>query len=319
MKGKKVRRRSSASPKRILKKLFATSIPIGISGIIISIINILDNSITMHQLQHIGCTEQQANILYGAFNMAFTVFSLPLTIVMAVTTSVFPVLSFAHACKNHSRVEKITMGSLRVIMLASTATSALFLSLSSPIIRIIYFNQPRDAGIAIPLLVLMSPAAVLISISSITGTILQAVDKLLVPARSAIIGGSICLVCNYFLIGNPSVGIYGVPIGLCICYLINTVLNLIEIRKAGIKFNYAKMFLKPFLPAACLGITAWVTYFVTYPKLGLLLSTFIAIAVCLIFYTAVLFISKTVEKEDLLLLPGGRKISKILSKFKIMP
>lgn len=318
-KGKSLRRRATITPGMVLRKLFAASIPIGISGIIISILNIIDNSITMHRLQHIGCTEQQANILYGAFNMAFTVFSLPLTIVMAVTTSVFPVLSFAFACKNHSRVENVTKGSLRVIMLASTATSAMFLSLSEPIVRIIYFSQPRDASIAIPLLVLMSPAAILISLASITATILQAVDKLLVPARNSIIGGSVGLVFNYFLIGTPEIGIYGVPIGLCICYLINTVLNIFDIKKAGIKLNYAKMFLRPLLPACVLGITAWVTYCLSKPQIGLIASTCLALLVSFISYILVLFISKTVEKEDLLMLPGGKKISKILAKFNLVP
>lgn len=302
----------------ILKTLFKTSIPIGISGIIISVINIADNSITMHRLQHIGCSEQQANILYGAFNMAFTVFSLPLTIVMAVTTSIFPVLSFAHACNNKTRVENVTKGSLRIIMLASTATAALFLSLSSPLVRILYFSQPKDAAIAIPLLALMSPAAILISLSAITGTILQAVDKLLVPARSSIIGGSICLVFNWFLIGNPKIGIYGVPIGLTLCYLITTFLNMLEIRKYGIKINYSKIIFRPLLPAAVLGITAFLSFFLTENIFGLLGSTAFSLVVCLLSYFLVLFISKTISKEDLCMIPGGRKIVNFLIKLNLM-
>lgn len=318
-KGKKIRHRSYVTRRKILKTLFATSIPIGISGIIISVINILDNSITMHRLQSIGCTEQQANILYGAFNMAFTVFSLPLTIVMAVTTSVFPVLSYAFACKNHARVENITKGSLRIIMLASTATAGLFLSLAAPIVRIIYFNQPKDAEIAVPLLVLMAPAAILISLSVITGTILQGIDKLLTPAKSSIVGGVVCLVFNWFLIGNPKIGIYGVPIGITVCYLINTVSNLYSIRKAGIKLHYAKMFFRPLLPAAVLAITAWATYTLTFPMLGLVKSTLLALLASLISYVVVLFISKTVEPNDLCMLPGGKRLVKFLSKFNLIP
>lgn len=316
---KKTQRRSFTPPGRILRTLFATSIPIGISGIIISVINILDNSIVMHRLEATGCTEQQANTLYGAFNMAFTVFSLPLTIVMAVTTSVFPVLSYAHACGNRARVEKIAQASMKIVMLASSASAAVFLSLSRPIVGILYFGQPRDAQIAAPLLVLMSPAAILISLSVITGSILQAVDKLLVPSQSVIVGGAICLVFNWYLIGNPQIGIYGVPIGICICYFITTCMNLHAIKKCGIKFDFKNIIWRPVLPAMVLAIIAATTYYISRPVLGMLKSVCLALIVGLISYLFVLFISKTVEKEDLLLLPKGAKIARFLEKIHFMP
>lgn len=312
--GKKIRRQSFAPSGRIMRTLFATSVPIGISGIIISVINILDNSIVMHRLQNIGCTEQQANTLNGAFNMAFTVFSLPITIVMAVTTSVFPVLSYAHASGSHARVQKIIKASLRIIMIASTATAAIFLALSGPIIKILYFGQPRDAQIATPLLVLMSPAAVLISLAVITGTILQAVDKLIVPSRSSIIGGAICLVFNWYLIGNPQIGIYGVPIGICICYGIVTFLNLFEIRKCGIKFNSREVLLKPVLPAVVLALSLAAVYYLSYRTLGNIKAVVLSLTVSIAVYLVVLFTSGTVEKDDLNMIPGGKKLVKVLEK-----
>ena len=312
--GKRIRRINAARPARILKTLFATSIPIGISGIIISVINIIDNSILMHRLQYIGCSEQEANTLNGAFNMAYTVFSLPITVVMAVTTSVFPILSYAHACGNKVRIQKLVMASLRIIMIVSTATAAIFLSLSKPIVSIIYFGQPRDATIAAPLLILMSPAAILISIAVMTGRVLQAVDKLLVPSRSTIIGGSICLVINWYLIGNPKIGIYGVPIGICICYFIVSALNIIEIKRCGIKLKLKEIMMKPLLPSLVLAISLAVVYYMTYRTLGLIYATVLSLAVGLILYLTVLFTTKTIEKEDLDMIPGGKKIIKILEK-----
>jgi stage V sporulation protein B len=316
--GKKPRRRCYTAKRSILKTLFATSIPIGISGIIISVINILDNSIVMHRLQQTGCTEQEANTLYGAFNMAFTVFSLPVTTVMAVTTSVFPVLSYAHACHNYNRVTRISQASMRIVMLASTAAGAIFLSLSQPIIMLLYFGQPHDAKIAVPLLVLMAPSAVLISLSVMTGTILQAIDKLLVPSRSAIIGGGICLAFNWFLIGNPRIGIYGVPIGISVCYLITTALNLSAIHKCGIKMDFKGIFLKPLLPAAMLAIIAATTYYVSFPVLGILKAVGLSLALSIVCYLLVLFMTKTVQKDDLLMLPKGKKIVRFLEKIHLL-
>jgi stage V sporulation protein B len=318
-KGRKPKRRASTGTNKIFRTLFATSIPIGISGIIISVINILDNSIVMHRLQFTGCTEQQANTLYGAFNMSFTVFSLPLTIVMAVATSVFPVLSYANACKNRIRVAHISEASLRIIMMVSTAAAAVFISLSNPIITLLYIGQPRDAKIAAPLLMLMAPAAVVISLSLITSTILQAVDKLLTPSRSMIVGGAVCLVSNWFLVGNPNIGIYGVPVGICICYFITTVMNLAAIKKCEIRLSYHSLFFKPFLPAAILAITGAASFYIMLPSLGLLKSTCISLPLSLICYLLVLFISGTVERGDIKMLPGGKKIIPFIEKLHLMP
>lgn len=318
-KGKKPRRRCYTRTSKIYATLFKTSIPIGISGIIISIINILDNSIVMHRLQSTGFTEQQANTLYGAFNMAFTIFSLPITIVFAVTTSVFPVLSYANACRNSARVSRISEASLRVVMMVSTAAGAVFLSLSNPIIKILYFGQPRDAKIAAPLLMLMAPSAIVISLSVLTSTILQSVDKLLTPSRSMIIGGAICLASNYILIGNPHVGIYGVPIGLFICYLITTVLNLAALKKCHVSLSYRRLFIKPFLPSAVLAIVATAAFYTTYPVLGLLKSTCLSLLISAACYLFVLFISGTVERGDLEMIPGGGKIINLLENLHFLP
>lgn len=312
-------KRCYTSTGKILKTLFSTSIPIGISAIIISVINILDNSIVMHRLQFIGCTEQQANTLYGAFNMAFTVFSLPITIVFAVNTSIFPVLSYANACKSKVRVARISQASLRIIMMVSTAAAAVFASLSNPIIKILYFGQPRDAKIAAPLLMLLAPSAIVISLSIITSSILQAVDKLMTPSRSMIIGGVVCLASNWFLIGNREIGIYGIPVGLFICYLLTTVFNLSAIKKCGIKLSYRNLFFKPFLPAAVMAIIGAAMFYISKPVLGLLKSTCLSLVVCIISYIIVLFISGTVEKDDLCMLPGGQKLICVLVKLHLLP
>lgn len=320
-KQKKCRKQSRCYTKssKILKTLFSTSIPIAISAVIISVINILDNSIVMHRLQFTGCTEQQANTLYGAYNMAFTVFSLPITIVFAVNTSVFPVLSYANACKSKVRVARISQASLRIVMMVSTAAAAVFASLSNPIIKILYFGQPRDAKIAAPILMLMAPSAIVISLSIITSSILQAVDKLMTPSYSMIIGGIACLVSNWFLIGNREIGIYGVPAGLFICYLLTTVFNLFAIKRCGIKLSYRRLFFRPFLPAAVMAVIGSAAFYISKPVLGLLKSTVLSLVICLFAYIVVLFISGTVENDDLCMLPGGRKIIGILVKLHLLP
>jgi stage V sporulation protein B len=320
VKKKKVKQKCKTSSISIIKTMFKTSIPIGFSTLIISIINMLDNSVVMHRLQYIGYTEKQSNILYGCFNMAFTVFSLPVTVVSALTISVFPVLSYAFACKDYRRVSKAASASLRMTMIAGTASAALFLSLSYPIVQLLYFNQPKDAAVAAPLLMMMGPSAISISLTMLTTCILQSIDKLILPSRSMIIGGIVCLVLNWFLVGIKSIGIYAAPVGIFVCYTITAILNILAIRKSGqLKISYKDLFYKPLLPAVIMAFTGIISFEATMPSLGLIKASAVSILFCLINFTLVLFLNKSIDKQDLLMLPKGDAIVRALEKLRLLP
>lgn len=319
MKRRRVLKKCRTNSLAILKSMFSTAIPIGISTIIIAVINMLDNSVVMHRLQFIGNTEQQANTLYGSFNMAFTVFSLPITIVSAITISVFPVLSYASACKNFPRVSKTSEASLRIAMIAATASTALFASLSYPIIMLLYFNQPRDAKLAAPLLMLLAPSAITISMTMLSTVILQAIDKIMVPSRSSIIGGAVCLASNWILVGNPKIGIYGAPVGIFICYAITSALNFRAIKKSGkIHLSFRNLFFKPLIPAAVMALTGALSFNAFYASMGLLKSAAFGILLGLFNFIIVLFLNHTVERGDLVLLPKGTKIIRALEKVHLL-
>lgn len=318
--GKKPRKRSTSSTGRILKSLFATSIPIGISGIIISILNMADNAVVMRRLQEIGCTEKTANTMYGALNMAFTVFGLPITVVAAISVSVFPVLSYANACKNYQRVSKVSEAALRLAVLVSTAAAALFMSLSQPLINILYFRQPQDAAVAAPLLLLLAPGAVVLSLSMLTSMMLQATDRLLAPSKSLIIGGAVCLGVNWVLVGMPDIGIYGTPIGMFICYLISTMLNISALRKGKkVRVAYRKMFFKPILPAAVMALTGAFAFHVLAPTLGSVRGAMAALLFGFANYLFVMCATGGIQMADLQMLPKGDKIVALLQFFHILP
>ena len=319
MKKRKKLQRSKTPSDKILSTMFATSTPIGIGVIIISIINMLDNSVMMHRLQYIGFSETQANTLYGTYNMAFTVFSLPITIVSALQISVFPILSYAFACKNYSRVARTAQASIRIAMIVAMASAAIFLSLSSPIINIMYFNQPAAAKIVAPLLMLLAPSAVMISLTILTSTILQSIDKLIVPCRSMIVGGTACLVSNWFLVGSRGIGIYGAPVGIFICYTITAILNIIEIkRNRCVKLSFKNMFYKPFLPAAVMAVTGAVAFGITQHSFGLLKASVFSITLCMVNFILVLFLNKSISRSDLLILPHGKKVACFFEKLHLI-
>jgi stage V sporulation protein B len=316
---RKTQLKCTTSTSKIVKTMFSTSTPIGVSIIIISVINMLDNAVVMHRLQDTGLREYQANTLYGTYNMAFTVFALPITIVSALTISIFPIITYAFACGNKKRVTRTAQASLRISMIVAMASTAVFLSLSSPIINLLYFNQPSAAKIAVPLLMLLAPSAIMIALSMLTTIILQATDKLITPSRSMIIGGIACLISNWFLVGNKNFGIYGAPAGIFICYTITSILNIIALNKSkNVKITFRSLFYKPFVPAAVMGATGYITFKITYTVFGLLKASALSLSASFIIYLLVLFFNNTIERDDLLLLPKGYKLVRLLERIHLM-
>lgn len=319
-KRKPARKKCQLSSRDIISKMFATSTPIGIGIILISLINMLDNSVVMHRLQYIGYSEYQANVLYGTYNMAFTVFSLPITIISALQTSVFPILTYAYACKNYSRVSRIAQVSLRIAMIAGIASAALFLSLATPIISLIYFKQPSAVRIVIPLLTLLAPSAIMFTLTMLTSTILFSVDKLLAPTCSMIAGGAVCLVSNWFLVGCKGIGIYGAPIGLFICYTITSVINILQIRRVkSIKLSYRNIAGKPLLPAILLGVTGAATYTFTVNAFGVIRASFFSILLATVSFFIALFLNNSITRSDLMMLPHGKKMVKLFDRLHLLP
>lgn len=304
---------------KIIRTMFATSVPISIGTIIISAINALDNIVIMRRLESIGYNEQQANMLYGTYNMAFTVFSLPITIASALIISVFPVLSYAFACHNTARVNRTASASLRITVIVGMASSALFLSLSYPIVMLLFFRQPQAARVAAMILTFLAPTAVPITIFMLTSAILQAVDRLFAPTVSSIIGGFLCLACNWGLIGQKPIGIFGAPVGLFVCYTFASIWNMKAIGKCkGIHLSAKHLFDRALTPAAVMGVTGFVAFRLTLSPLGLFKSAFFSILVALMNYLLVLFLNHTLEKEDILLLPKGAAIARILERMHLL-
>lgn len=315
----KRRTQPSLSVANIIGTMFATSVPIGIGTIIISAINALDNVVVMRRLESIGYSEQQANTLYGTYNMAFTVFSLPITIASALIVSVFPVLSYAHACRNFARVNRTASASLRITVIVGMASAALFLSLSYPIVMLLFFRQPQAARVAAMILTILAPTAVPITMFMLTSAILQAVDKLFAPTGSSIVGGIICLLCNWVLIGQKSIGIFGAPVGLFTCFTVASILNMAAIgRCKNIRLKVRHLFSKALTPAAVMGVTGFAAFRLTLSPLGLFKSAAFSILIALVNYLLVLFLNHTLEREDILLLPKGHVIVRILERLHLL-
>ncbi|MBQ9534783.1 MAG: polysaccharide biosynthesis protein [Clostridia bacterium] len=301
------------SGREILKKLIKLTIPITVGASVLSLTNLIDTFLVLRRLQD-GCmmTEPAAQYLYGAYGMAVKFFNLPQTIIVGIGVSIIPAISRALALSSHDRAKSLTESSLRLTGLLAFPCAVGLGVMPRQVMLLLYPRVPEDVAVAAPLLTLLTPAVILVAMVSVTNALLQAMGKINSPVRSMTIGGVVKLVTNFILVGTASINIKGAPIGTCLCYGTITVLNLISIWRAGMRFSFSRVFLKPLLSAGVMGVFAWLLSSPFCKVLGNTVGTLATVAAAAVIYVLMLIAVRALPKEDILMLPKGEKIAKIL-------
>ena len=306
------------SDKQILKRLMVIAIPITIGSSVLSLTNLIDTFFVLRRLQE-GCmmTDVYANYLYGVYGMAVKLFNLPQTVIVGIGISVIPSISAALAKLEEKRARGLTESAFRLTGLLAFPCAVGLAVLSKPILSILYYNQLEDALASSPLLIYLTPAVFFVAMVTVTNAVLQASGKIWIPVITMSLGGVIKLVTNWILVGTPAINITGAPLGTCLCYGTISILNLVYIWLKIVKYSPVKGFLKPLVAAAVMGVFA---YFAYNPIVGILGGSFmmkgIALALTIglsgLIYLLMLIAIKALPKEDILMLPKGEKISKLL-------
>lgn len=310
----KTENQSARSSKTLLYTLAKLAIPITISASVMSLTDLIDVMIIMRQLQNIGFSEEAAVAIYGNYtSLAVPMFNLPPILIYPISYSIIPLISSAMAAGDESKATTIMNSALKIAAIISIPASLGMSVLSKPILTIFYKSASVD--MAAPLLSILSLSVFFIGMLAISNAILQARGLERKPIISMTLGAIVKLISSTILIGIPSIGINGAPIGTFLCYLTITVINFhFIIKHVPIDSSMINIFIKPVIASVCCIIAA----ILTYVGLSVLFSNSIAvigaIGIAAIVYIVVLFIIKGIKEEDILMLPKGKKIYSLVNK-----
>lgn len=123
---------------------------------------------------------------------------------------------------------------------------------------------------------------------------------------------------NLILVPIEGVGVNGAAIGSVACHAVAFAISIIALRK-NIKLNLGmtKFLIKPIFAAIIMGICSYFVYLSVLGIFGGKLATIIAIATAVIIYVLAIIVLKVFSKEEIAMLPQGKKIIKIFEKIKI--
>lgn len=305
----------------ILAKLVKIAVPITISSTVISLTRLIDLFMILRRLQEIGYTEEAANAIYGSYStLAVSMFNLPSAFVTPIALALVPVLTAALSSSDRYKEKNTLNASLRLCALI-TLPASLGLSLfSDPILSLVFHGETSAIRTAAPLLSVLALSVFFSCLMTVTNAILQAYGKEQKPILSMAIGAGVKTVVAYVLIGLPAVHIYGAPISTFVCVLTVSVINMGYIKKCtGSLESIATLFTRPLMAAAVSVGAGGGIYFLLRRWRGESSGlTLLTIAVTAVLYGLSALKIHAVGEADLLLLPQGEKLCKLLRKIRLI-
>ena len=279
----------------------------------------MDSLILSRGLQGIGYTEKAVKELIGNYKTCATPISnIVLALVAPITASIIPLISSTIASGNKDRVKKIMYSTLRVTVIVILPCVLGISALAKPIITML-FNDASAADNAGPLLSILAISVFFMSMIQVSAAFLQAHKLVRKPIISVAAGALTKLVVTYALVSIPVLNIKGSPISSIISSFVISAMNFYFIGKyIGFTPNFIAITVRPLVSALGCAGAAFVTHKLLLSTLGNTVALFVGIFVGAFVYALLIFLMRAVGREEIELLPKGRKIAALLSRMKLI-
>jgi stage V sporulation protein B len=308
------------SSSRILYRILAIAIPITMGAAIIPVMNMIDLGIVMRRLQNIGYTPEVSNELYGQLTgMAAPLINLPQIITVGLAMSLVPAISDAMQRRNIGAVRSTIQAGTRVALLLGLPAALGLVTLARPIMLLLYPLQKASAINAADILSILGFGVIFLTLLQTFTGILQGLGRPTIPVANLLIGALIKVLLTYVLTGIPAINIRGAAVGTVSAYGTAALLNYFAIKRlTRTKFNKSNLVVKPIISVIAMSISVLFIYGKFESVLGNRLTTLLAVGIGAFIYGMMLLATGGITKADLLMMPGGRRVSGILSRLGLL-
>ena len=252
--------------------------------------------------------------LTGNRGTALTYVNIVPNITLTLGISALPVVTSAWTLKDHKQLKSTVESALRITMLVALPCGILLSVLAEPLMYLIY-GQADISEIVGMLLHTLGIATIFMCLVAPINSILQAVGRADIPVKIIIVGGVVKLILNIVLIMQPAININGSSYSTLICYIVMVVLSLRAVRRViGIHLQWSSVVIKPLLASLLCGAAGWGTNWIFEMLLPRRIASIPACVVAGVVYLIALIMLKAFTREDILMLPKGKKIAEVLEK-----
>lgn len=339
------------SKKDVTKTLIKLAVPMVISALVLNISNLIDATLieyclgkaiekdynTIYNMYKASLDASHTlrsdtgTYLYGCYFASQDFKNLVPTITMTLGISAIPTLSAAYAEKNPLKVKTTIESAMRIVSLIAMPAGIGMGVLAEPILILVYggTNSQNLIPVAAPIMAACGFATLIFSLSSPVTNMLQAVGRPDIPVKALVVGSVLKIIANIVFISNPAYNIKGAVIGTVVCYFVICVIEVIAILKVTkVKINYMSVFIKPLICSVICGLVAYMSFIFLsriFPEGGIdshfngtTIAALIAIALAVIVYALALLFTRSLSRDDIIMLPKGEKIAETLEKYKLL-
>lgn len=144
---------------------------------------------------------------------------------------------------------------------------------------------------------------------------LQGLGKIYIPAIALTIGVAVKFVLNLILVPIPWIGAAGAVFATAMCHAIAFGICFYVLKKhMKLDLKFSKFIVKPFLATIVMAVCSYAVYLLLGGINSGKVVTIISILVAVIIYVLALIALKIFTKEELLMVPYGGKLYKILER-----
>lgn len=310
-------RESSGS---ILKSMLIIAIPITLGGMLMPLVNLVDASIVATRLAHAGFEDAAGKALYGQLTgFCEPIIALPQVLMSAIVMSIVPMVAAANKLGDREKLHETMSLGLRMATILAFPCAVGLVILAKPALTMLFFTQPDSAANAAPSLQVLSIGFILLALITVMTGMLQGIGKQMFPVINRSIGLVIKVFVTWTLVGMPAVNVVGAPIGTMAAYIIACALNLYCLKRfAGIKINVNLLIAKPLISSLVMGVVVFGVYKGLFALLSSnTLATLIAIVAGVVVYGLMVVKTRTIVKEEVLEMPAGQKIARLIDKLNL--
>lgn len=303
--------RREESYSEILSVLIITILPVMLSSGISNVNTIIDQGIYNNIMVAKGFTEAEYADLWGIFSGKYKVLmNVPLGVSSALAAAFIPSITTAVIGNNKKEIRKKISLAVKFSMLIAVPCFIAFLLYANDILYLLFSD---DTVVASNILRIGSIGLMFICLSTITSAVLQGFNRMMIPVKNAAKALIVHVTCLSIMLYFFNWNIYAVVVADVIFAVTLCFLNVTAVgRITRYRIHLGEAVIMPLFASLSMGVVSYAGYLVFGLFLPRKLAFTLTIVLALITYVMSLFKFQIVEERDLLNVPGGAKIIRIL-------
>ncbi len=263
-------------------------------------------------------SEEHIRILLGKYGTKYKLLTnVPVAIASAIGAAIVTSITAAKVRGQVHEIRRKTHVAIKFNMIIAIPSAVGMAVLAYPILTMLF---PGSHQLEANFLRLGSISIVFYALSTVSTAILQGIDKMRIPVINSAISLGLHVVLVFLLLWFTPLSTYSLVIGNVSFALVVSILNWIAIEKyLAYKQEITKTFIIPTISTGLMGVITHFAYLGLHKLTGSnAISTLIALVLAVMIYFALLIFMKGLEEEELLNIPKGESIVRLLRKLHIL-